>query len=93
MGNIHLYLMLVDQKRGEPKMTPRLVALVKQVAELRTVSLRTCHCAKKFTLRWIHPLAGGRDWLTTACGLPIQATNLLLVRCSIFTSGIDDRLI
>jgi hypothetical protein len=29
----------------------------------------------------------------TARGLPIRAVNLLLVRCSIFTSDIDDKLI
>jgi hypothetical protein len=37
-------------------------------------------------------LADGGEWLMTARGLLIQAVNLLLVRCSIFTSDIDDRL-
>jgi hypothetical protein len=39
------------------------------------------------------PLAGERDWLMIARGLPIQGMSLLLVRCSIFTSDFDDQLI
>jgi hypothetical protein len=37
-------------------MTPRLAALVKQVAELREARLKACHCAEEFTLRPIRPL-------------------------------------
>jgi hypothetical protein len=39
------------------------------------------------------PLAIGRNWPMTAYDLTIRATNLLLVRCSIFTSTTDDQLI
>jgi hypothetical protein len=42
---------LIDNKRGEPKMTRRLAALVKWVAELRAAGLQVCHCVKEFTLR------------------------------------------
>jgi hypothetical protein len=52
---MHLLPPLIDKKRGEPKMTPRLAALVIRVGELRDSSLRTCHCAEEFTLRQIHP--------------------------------------
>jgi hypothetical protein len=92
-ANMQLYPPLVDKKQGEPKMTPCLAALVKQVAELRTAGLRACHYVEEFTLWWIRPLAVGRNWHMTARGLPICVTNLLLVRCSIFTSTIDDQLI
>jgi hypothetical protein len=37
-------------------MTPRLAALVKQVAELRTADLWACHCTKEFTLWRIRSL-------------------------------------
>jgi hypothetical protein len=69
-----------DKKQGEPKMTPRPIALVKRVA-------------RNLPFSGFAPLAVGRNWPTTAWGLPIQVTNLLLVRCSITTSTIDDRLI
>jgi hypothetical protein len=52
--------------RGGPKITPRLVALVKQVIELCQASLRACHCTEEFTLRWIHPL-GHREKLAYEC--------------------------
>jgi hypothetical protein len=64
--NKQLYPLLVDQKRGEPNMIPRLTALVKRVAELRAASLWTCHCAEEFTLRWICPL-GRRERLALDC--------------------------
>jgi hypothetical protein len=48
------------------KMTPRLAALVKRVAELHDTGLRTCHCVKEFTLWWIHPL-GHRDMMAYEC--------------------------
>jgi hypothetical protein len=54
--NMHLFLPLIDRKRGEPKMTPRLAALVRQL----------CHCVVQFTLRWIHPL-GHREKLAYEC--------------------------
>jgi hypothetical protein len=43
-------------------MTPRLVTLVKRVAELCTIDLRVCHCVEEFTHRWICPL-GRREKL------------------------------
>jgi hypothetical protein len=54
--NKHLLPPLIDNKWGEPKMTPRLAALVKWVVELRDGGLWACHCTEEFTLRWIHPL-------------------------------------
>jgi hypothetical protein len=42
--------LLIDNKRGEPEMTPRLAALVKRVAELCDAGLEACHCAEEFTL-------------------------------------------
>jgi hypothetical protein len=47
--NMHLLLLLIDDKRGEPKMTPRLTTLVKRVAELHNIGLRACHCDEEFT--------------------------------------------
>jgi hypothetical protein len=55
--NKHLLLPQIDDKQREPKMTPRLQALIARVDELRQSDLRACHCAKEFTLRWIHPLS------------------------------------
>jgi hypothetical protein len=55
-ANRHLLPPLIDKKRGEPKMTPRLAALGKQVAELHNYGLQACHYAEEFTLRWICPL-------------------------------------
>jgi hypothetical protein len=63
---MHLLPPLIDNKRGEPKMTPRLAALVKWVTNLRDSSLRAHHYAKEFTLRWIHPL-GHREKLAYEC--------------------------
>jgi hypothetical protein len=57
---------LVDKKRGEPKMTPRLAALVKRVAELHVTGLRACHYVGEFTLQRIHPL-GHREKLAYDC--------------------------
>jgi hypothetical protein len=54
-ANMHLLPSLIDDKWGEPKMTPHLAALVKWVAKLHDSGLRACHCAEEFTLRWIHP--------------------------------------
>jgi hypothetical protein len=55
-ANRQLYSSLIDKKRGEPKMTSRLAAQVKRVAELRATGLQVCHCGEEFTLWWIHPL-------------------------------------
>jgi hypothetical protein len=60
---MHLLLPLIDNKRGEPKMTPHLLAVVKRVAELHGAGLQACHCTEEFTLWWIHPL-GHRKKLT-----------------------------
>jgi hypothetical protein len=53
---MHLLPSLIDKKRGEPKMTLRLAALVRQVAELRDFGLRVCHCVEEFTFQQIRPL-------------------------------------
>jgi hypothetical protein len=42
-ANKHLLPPLIDNKRGEPKMTLRLAALVKRVGELPDAGLRACH--------------------------------------------------
>jgi hypothetical protein len=42
-ANRHLLPPLINKKRGEPPMTPRLVALVKWVAKLHDTDLRACH--------------------------------------------------
>jgi hypothetical protein len=55
-ANKHLLPPLIDDKRGESKMTPRLAALVKRVAELRDSNHRAHHYVEEFTLRRIHPL-------------------------------------
>jgi hypothetical protein len=60
--NKHLLPLLIDNKRGEPKITPRLAALVKWVAELCNAGLQACHCTEEFTLRSICPL-GHREKL------------------------------
>jgi hypothetical protein len=65
-ANKQLLPLLIDDKRGEPKMTPYLTALVKRVAELRDASLWVCHCAEQFTHRWICPL-GSQEKLTFEC--------------------------
>jgi hypothetical protein len=43
----------IKNKRSEPPMTNRLVALTKHVAELRQAGLEACHCVKEFYLWWI----------------------------------------
>jgi hypothetical protein len=65
-ANRHLLPSLIDKKWGEPKMTPCLTALIKQVAELRDGDLRACHYVEEFTLRWILPL-GRREKLAYEC--------------------------
>jgi hypothetical protein len=54
--NMHMLPLFIDDKRVEPKMTPRLTTLVKWVAELHDTGLRACHCAEEFTHRQIRPL-------------------------------------
>jgi hypothetical protein len=66
MGEHAVVPPLVNKKRGEPKMTSRMAALVKWVAELCTVGLRACHCVEEFTLRWIRPV-GRRERLAYDC--------------------------
>jgi hypothetical protein len=56
----------IDDKRGEPEITPLLTALVKWVTERCQACLRACHYAEEFTLRRIHPL-GHRDKLAFEC--------------------------
>jgi hypothetical protein len=63
---MHLLLPLIDNKWGEPKMTPRLAALVKRVAELHDSGLWVCHCGEEFTLQWNRPL-GRREKLAYEC--------------------------
>jgi hypothetical protein len=48
--NRHLLPPLIDNKQGEQKMTLRLAALAKWVAELCDIGLRACHCVKEFNL-------------------------------------------
>jgi hypothetical protein len=55
-ANRHLLPPLIDDKRGELKMTPCLTTLVKRVAELYETGLQTCHCAEEFTHCQILPL-------------------------------------
>jgi hypothetical protein len=40
----------LEAKRGEPKESPRLAALIKMVDELHQVGLKACHCVEEFTL-------------------------------------------
>jgi hypothetical protein len=79
-ANKHLLPPLIDNKRGEAKMTPHLAALVRRVAELYDVGLRACHCTEEFTLQWIALLTAGRSWCMSALDLSIQAAILLIVR-------------
>jgi hypothetical protein len=65
-ANMHLPPPIIDDKQGELKMTPHLIALVKQVAELCSTGLQACHCTEKFTLRQIHPL-GRQEKLAFEC--------------------------
>jgi hypothetical protein len=66
MGKQAVVPPLVDKKRGEPKMTPCLAALVKRVAELLAAGLWVCHCVEEFSLRWIRPL-GHQEKLAYNC--------------------------
>jgi hypothetical protein len=63
---MHLLPPLIDKKRKEPKLTRRLVALVKQVTKLHDAGLHACHYAEEFTLRQICPL-DHRDKLAYEC--------------------------
>jgi hypothetical protein len=40
----------IDDKQGEPEITPCLVALAKRVTELYHTDLQACHYAEEFTL-------------------------------------------
>jgi hypothetical protein len=64
--NRHQLPPLIDNKQGKLEMTPRLIALVKLVAELHNADLRACHCTEEFILWWIYPL-GHRDALAYEC--------------------------
>jgi hypothetical protein len=57
---------LIDNRRGELKMTMHLAALVKRVVELHDAGLRACQYAEEFTLWWIRPLCH-RDKLAYEC--------------------------
>jgi hypothetical protein len=87
-ANMHLLPSLIDKKRKELKLTPRLAALVKQVTELRDACLQAYHRAKEFTLQWIRPSATGISWHMNARCKPIQAMGLLMVSSSILLSVI-----
>jgi hypothetical protein len=56
-ANKHLLPPHIDEKWGEPKMTPRLATLVKRVTELCQAGLWACHYAEEFTLWRIHLLS------------------------------------
>jgi hypothetical protein len=58
---------LLDDKRGELEVTPRLAALVKRVTELHDAGLRACHYTEEFTLQRIHPLDQWRSHID-GCG-------------------------
>jgi hypothetical protein len=64
--NKHLLLPHVDDKRKDPKLMPRLTALVKRVTKLHKTGLKAGHCAEEFTLRRIH-LLGHRVKLAFEC--------------------------
>jgi hypothetical protein len=89
--NKHLLPPLIDDERGEPKMTPRLAALVKQVAKLYDSDLHAHHCVDEFTLQQIHSLD---PWGAHANDMsfcrPIQAVSLLLVKSLTLCSVADD---
>jgi hypothetical protein len=81
--NKHLLLMLVENKRKEPEITPRLEALVKWVIELRRAELEACHCTEEFTLQRICPLGHWEKFafecsqLTDPNSDPLDTDNLL----------------
>jgi hypothetical protein len=56
----------IDDKWGEPEITPFLAALAKQVTQLCQAGLWACHYAEEFTLRPISPL-GHREKLAYEC--------------------------
>jgi hypothetical protein len=64
--NEHLLPPQIDDKRGEPEITPHQIALVKWVTELCQAGLWACHYAKEFTLQRIRPL-GRREKLAYRC--------------------------
>jgi hypothetical protein len=51
-----LFPLAIKNKRTEPPMTDRLVALTKCVIELLQAGLEACHCVKELFIRRIHPL-------------------------------------
>jgi hypothetical protein len=65
-SNMHLLPSLIDTKRKELKLTPRLTVLVKWLTELYDTGFWACHCVEEFTLRQIHPLDHW-DKLTYEC--------------------------
>jgi hypothetical protein len=89
--NRHLLPPLIDDERGEPKMAPRLAALIKQVAELYDSDLHARHCVDEFTLQQIRSLDrwGARANDMSFCR-PIQAVSLLLVKSLTLLSVAND---
>jgi hypothetical protein len=65
-GNRLLFPLIIKDKRNKLPMNDRLTTLVKRVAELREVGLKTCHCVEEFHLRGIHSL-GHRAKLAFKC--------------------------
>jgi hypothetical protein len=61
-----LFPLKVKDKRGEPKVTPRLAALIKKVVKLHQARLKACHYVEEFTLRWIR-LLGHQERPAYAC--------------------------
>jgi hypothetical protein len=94
--NILLFPPKVKDKSGEPKVTPRLAALMKKVVELRRAGLKACNYDEECTLQRICPL-GRRERPAYACprlaDSSIQAVNLLVVRSSFLISDSDDNLV
>jgi hypothetical protein len=64
--NRHFLPPLINNMRGEQKMTPRLTALVKRVAKLHDVGFQACHYVEEFTLQQIRPL-GRRNMMAYEC--------------------------
>jgi hypothetical protein len=83
----------IKNKRLEPPMTDRLVALIKHVAELRQAGLEACTASKNSTFGGFAPLVAGRNWRLNACEWPILTVNLRKVVPSSFLRIVDNRLV
>jgi hypothetical protein len=64
--NKHLLPPWVDDKSKVSKMMPHLRAFINHVITLHKASLKACHCAEEFILRWIR-LLDQREKLAYKC--------------------------